>query len=80
MREELVELKKYLLSKKVNHSYIGIDELPHYEGYCISDAKSHIEVFYFERGSKFGIQEFSDIGDAVTHFKTQVLADPSIRR
>ena len=60
MREELVALKKYLAKKKVYKDIIGIDELPMFEGYCIYDARSEIEVFYYERGQKMNNKSFQD--------------------
>ena len=53
MRQELIELKQYLLKKGIKREAYAIDTLPRIEGHCIYDAKSYIEVFYFERGVKF---------------------------
>jgi len=80
MREELIELKKYLARKGVYRNAIGIDELPMLEGYCIFDAQSEIEVFYYERGQKMRIKSFHNIAEAVSHFKTLVLTDPTTRK
>tara|TARA_Y100000034_G_scaffold16695_1_gene17998 strand:+ start:1187 stop:1429 length:243 start_codon:yes stop_codon:yes gene_type:complete len=80
MREELVALKKYLVQKKVYKSIIGIDELPMLEGYCIYDAQSEIEVFYYERGQKMNNQSFQDINEAISYFKNLVLTDPTTRK
>ena len=79
MKVELIELKKYLARKKVNKSIIGIDELPLLEGYCIYDARSTIEVFYYERGNKFDVKNFSDIDKAINYFKRLILSDPTSR-
>ena len=80
MREELVALKKYLVQKKVYKDIIGIDELPMLEGYCIYDAQSDIEVFYYERGQKMNNKSFQDINEAISYFKNLVLTDPTTRK
>ncbi|QPB83673.1 hypothetical protein CWC22_011995 [Pseudoalteromonas rubra] len=80
MREELVALKKYLVQKKVYKSIVGIDELPMLEGYCIYDAQSEIEVFYYERGQKMNHKSFQDINEAISYFKNLVLTDPTTRK
>ena len=80
MREELVDLKKYLAHKRVYKNIIGIDELPMMEGYCIYDARSEIEVFYYERGQKMDNKSFQDINEAISYFKNWVLTDPTTRK
>jgi hypothetical protein len=80
MREELIELKKYLALKGVYKNAIGIDELPMMEGYCIYDSHSTIEVFYYERGQKMRIKSFHSITEAISYFKTLVLTDPTARK
>jgi hypothetical protein len=77
MRKELTILKKELAKKKINQHMIGIDILPMIEGFCIYDARSVIEVFYYERGNKFNLRTFTDITEAITHFKELVLSEPS---
>lgn len=79
MRAEFVALQEYMISKNVNKCCIGIDELPMCEGYCIYDARSVIEVFYFERGASFDMRTFKDITKAIEQFKQLVLADPTTR-
>ena len=76
MRQELIELKQYLIKKGIHREAYAIDTLPRIEGHCIYDAKSHIEVFYFERGVKFQQKKFSDVEDAISYFKAEVLSDP----
>jgi hypothetical protein len=80
MRKELIDLKKDLAKKGVYKAVIGIDELPKFEGYCIHDAINYLEIFYYERGQKMGVEYFEDINTAVSFFKNMVLADPSARR
>ena len=80
MREELVELKKYLARKGVYKNIVGIDELPMMEGYCIYDARSEIEVFYYERGQKMDNKSFQSITEAISYFKNWVLTDPTTRK
>lgn len=80
MREELVALKKYLAKKKVYKDIIGIDELPMFEGYCIYDVRSEIEVFYYERGQKMNNKSFQDINEAISYFKNWVLTDTTTRK
>jgi hypothetical protein len=54
--------------------------LPKFEGYCIYDAKTHFEVFYFERGLKFQQKTFIDVEDAVAYFKAELVLDPFSKR
>ena len=61
MRIELQELKKEMIARGVNESIYAIDTLPSYEGFCIYDARSEIEVFYFERGNRFELESFKDV-------------------
>ncbi|WNC68007.1 hypothetical protein RI845_15965 [Thalassotalea nanhaiensis] len=79
MRTELSQLKSELLKLNINPDLIGVDELPLIEGFCIYDVRSHLEVFYSERGSKVDCQEFSDILKAIEFFKDKVLSEPSFR-
>ena len=72
MRIELQELKKEMIARGVNESIYAIDTLPSYEGFCIYDARSEIEVFYFERGNRFELKSFKDVQEAVTCFKQMV--------
>ena len=72
MRIELQELKKEMIARGVNESIYAIDTLPSYEGFCIYDARSEIEVFYFERGNRFEPKSFKDVQEAVTCFKQMV--------
>lgn len=75
MRKELEELKKEMVSLGVDPSIYSIDELPSYEGFCIYDARSVVEVFYFERGCRFELQSFKEVSEAIKHFKGLVLQD-----
>ena len=72
MRIELQELKKEMIARGVNESIYAIDTLPSYEGFCIYDARSEIEVFYFERGYRFELQSFKDVKKAIACFKQMV--------
>ena len=72
MRIELQELKKEMIARGVNESIYAIDTLPSYEGFCIYDARSEIEVFYFERGNRFELKSFKDVQAAITCFKQMV--------
>lgn len=72
MRIELQELKKEMIARGVNESIYAIDTLPSYEGFCIYDARSEIEIFYFERGNRFDLKNFKDVQEAITCFKQMV--------
>jgi len=76
MLKELEELKIELDNLGVNPNYYAIDELPSYEGFCIYDSRSTIEVFYFERGNRFNTKNFNDVEEAVKYFKSLVLQEP----
>ncbi len=72
MRKELLDLKKEMVIRGVDRSTYAIDPLPLYEGFCIYDARSIIEVFYFERGHRFELQSFEDVQEAIKYFKGMV--------
>jgi len=80
VRQEFIELKKYLVEKRVSTGAYAIGTLPKFEGYCIYDAKTHFEVFYFERGLKFQQKTFIDVEDAVAYFKAELVLDPFSKR
>jgi hypothetical protein len=40
-----------------------------YEGFCIYDARSYIEVFYYERGNRNNTMYFKDVTEAIKYFK-----------
>lgn len=72
MRIEPQELKKEMIARGVSESIYAIDTLPSYEGFCIYDARSEIEVFYFERGNRFELKSFKDVQEAIICFKQMV--------
>jgi hypothetical protein len=69
MLKELKELKSELIEKGINPYFYAIDELPMYEGFCIYDARSYIEVFYYERGNRNNTMYFKDVTEAIKYFK-----------
>ena len=69
MLKELQELKSELIEKGIDPYLYAIDELPLYEGFCIYDARSYIEVFYYERGNRKNIMYFKDVTEAINYFK-----------
>jgi hypothetical protein len=75
MRVELDQLKIEMENSGINKSSYAIDELPSFEGYCIYDARSVIEVFYFERGNRYNVQNFVNVIDAINCFKNLVFSD-----
>ena len=76
MLKELEELKKEMERSGISPWCYAIDELPRYEGYCIYDARSVIEVFNFERGIRFEVRSFEDVVLAINYFKKLVFSDP----
>ena len=72
IKQELLDLKSEMLSLDISPQLYGIDELPYDEGYCIYDARSVIEVFYYERGQKVRLKTFKEVKKAVCYFRQQV--------
>jgi hypothetical protein len=80
MRAELHQLKLEMESSGINKLSYAIDELPNFEGYCIYDARSVIEVFYFERGNRYNVQNFINVIDAINCFKNMVFSDKVLNK
>jgi hypothetical protein len=78
MHKSLVVLKQELLDKGIDKHWFGVDELPYSEGYCIYDARSLIEVFYYERGQKSQYQTFDSLDEAIKQFKLLVFEEPAV--
>ena len=72
MKQELFDLKSEMLTLDIAPQYYGIDELPFDEGFCIYDARSVIEVFYYERGQKLQLKAFTEVQQAICYFKEQL--------
>ena len=72
MKQELFDLKSEMLTLDIAPQYYGIDELPFDEGFCIYDARSVIEVFYYERGQKLRLKTFTEVQQAICYFKEQL--------
>jgi hypothetical protein len=80
MRTELHQLKLEMESSPINKLCYAIDELPSCDGYCIYDARAFIEVFYFERGNRYDVQNFANVIDAIACFKNMVFSDGLLRQ
>lgn len=72
MKQELSDLKSEMLTLDIAPQFYGIDEQPYDEGFCIYDARSVIEVFYYERGQKMRLKTFTEVKKAVSYFREQI--------
>ena len=80
MVQSLDSLKKEFAQKKLKRNSYSIGKLPDFEGHCIVEDGGSFQVFYYERGGKFELAQYSDLGAAIKDFKTRIHNDPFTRR
>ena len=75
------DLAAQLDSEGVDHRSIRINSTPPDSTFCVLDSgDGEIEVFFFERGSKYELHHFSNQDAAIEYFRQQVLSNSYLKK